>query len=265
MKFFRLGIVGALFIIAAGCASNRSLRSAGLRTPEVDREMLTSRARNLWQSRVQEDWNSVFEFFEPKRRDEYKVVEFREWSEKNEQFMIHSFDVNATHIDGDMGWVHVDYNTSIRRFPNLAARDVMLWEKWRRTEGEWYPVPKEELNLYPESPSQRNADAEQELRARFEQSWSARHGADWARLYELTDPRDHSDVDAAMYAEGEGAFQYLACKVMWVEVIEDMGRVLVTYNHRVTDKSMEKLPPRDAAIIERWTKVGQEWYRDLKW
>ncbi len=62
----------------------------------------------------------------------------------------------------------------------------------------------------------------------------------------------------------EELFDYLSHRLDWIEVIGNQGRIRVTYHHKLTDKSMEKLPARDATFIEAWVKSEDEWYLDLK-
>jgi len=227
---------------------------------------LEAAAQRYWTAKVAEDWDSVFDLeYEPEARASLVRDEFKNWSKEKEPFQIHSFKIERVASDGEMGWVELDYVTSIRRFPGLPPRDTKMVQKWRLTDDQWYPVPKNQLESYPEPPSYRDLAAEPRLWERFEGSWRARRAGDWSAMYEFTDPRDHGDVTLEMFAEAEGLFEYLDHKVHWVEVIGNLGQVRVAYRHKVTDKSMEKLAARDATIVERWVLYNDQWYRDLKW
>jgi hypothetical protein len=106
---------------------------------------------------------------------------------------------------------------------------------------------------------------EELLRSRFQETWKARKAADWHTLYGLTDPEDRATVTESMFAESEALFEYLSHRVQWVQVIGGQGKIYVTYHHKLTDPSLEKLPTAEVTIHERWIRRGNEWYRDLKW
>lgn len=237
----------------------------GKASDQTNQQQLRNRAERYWTAKAAEDWPTVFDYqYEPAYRASLVREEFVDWSKQNEPLRVHSYSVANIETDGDVGWVHVHYKSSVRRFPTVEPREAALRQKWRRTDGQWYPVPQQEVGNYPEAPSLRNAEQETKLRARFDESFKARARADWHRLYEFVDPRDRDFVTEEMFAESEGMFEYLEATVHWVEVIEDMGRVQVTYRHKLTDKSMEKLAPQNVSINERWVWVEGEWYRDAK-
>lgn len=213
---------------------------------------------------MREDWATVFGFLDPSKARRMVRAEFVRWSAREEPFQIISFHIGTVEADGDVGWTEVHYRTLLRRFPDIAARDATQWQKWRVVQGQWYPVPQRELEAYPAPPAKRDADEETRLRTRFEESWDARRRRDWRRLYELCDPRDRSAVSRESFAESESLFEYRSHRVDWVEVISGRGRVRVLYDHKIMDASLTKLPARSMYVVERWVKVDNEWYRDLK-
>jgi len=258
-----ISLMLAAVALLPSCATVRSSRPTSDRARRHDEAALRRRAEQLWNAKVAEDWATVFQFQDPKLRQGFDEAQFAAWSEKEEPFEIHSFQIESAVTDGDLGWVRVPYRTSMRRFKGLEPRDAYHLQKWRRIDGQWYPIPNNEADEYPESPSQRDAAAERELAARFAKSWEARRTADWAELYRLSDPRDHERVLSEEFAAVEGLIEYFDHKVYWVQVIGDVGKIRVMYYHKVNDPSMQNLTPQEKVKVERWVKFENEWYRDL--
>jgi hypothetical protein len=167
-------------------------------------------------------------------------------------------------VNEDWGWVRVIAKTVYTGIPDAQVEGTETWEKWRRVHGRWYPVPKREGNTVPEAPSLRNAGEEERLRARFAQAWTALQSKDRHRLYELIDPRDREGIIEEKFLAGEGAIQYLGHKLHWVEVIGDRGRIHVSYEHKLADPSLTKLPAQEVAVTDYWIARDGEWFRDLK-
>lgn len=228
-----------------------------------DTALLRQRAQQLWTARVEENWKTAHSLQDPRRRESTAEADFVDWHEKSEPFKYHEFEVGRVQSHNDLGWVEVDCRTSARRYPGAPPRRVKRWEKWRVVDGEWYPVPRRELERYPEAPARRDAAEEERLLARFEEAWQARCEHAWDRLYELTDPRDHEDISAQDFAAGESLFEHLSCELKWVEVIGDCGRVRALYEIRMTDPNLNKMSPEAIPLTERWVKLDGDWYRDL--
>jgi len=252
----------------ASCTGTRN--STGWTTtaqssPQRLEKDLHQRALRFWTAKAAEDWNTVFDYqYEPDMRARLVKEEFADWSSKNDPLKVQNFSLGRLSIDGDLGWVEVEYRSTVRRYPDFEPREARLWQKWRHSKDGWFPIPQEDLDSYPESPVLRDAVLEQGLRERFDQTFQARLVRDWKRLYDMTDPRDRETVTFDMYVEAEELFEYLSCQVEWVEVIKEFGRVRVNYRHKVTDKSLEKLGAKDGILTERWVLIDNQWYRDLK-
>ena len=252
----------------SGCkstsATSGSATSRAYPAPTANEQsLLRARAMALWNAKVAEDWEKVFEFEDPTSRTGWVKSDFVNWSKENEPFKIRSFKISDVQAAGDMGWVEVEYNTLIRRFPTLPPRDAQLWQKWRRVNGSWHPVPLRELVSYPEPPVRRNAVEEANLRARFMDSWRFRKAGDHHNLYQLIDPSDQPRMPEEAYVDMQSLLEYRTCDVNWVEVVGELGRVHATYTRKVTDPSLSKLPIETVSEIEEWVKVNGAWYRDL--
>lgn len=253
-----------LLFLVVSCLPQRTDRWERTDLAGDEVTVLRQRADRLWSAKEAQDWATVFQFQDPAEHDQSAKDEFIRWCVEEEPFRILSYEIDDVDVDGNLGWVDVRYRTSLNKFPDIPARDAETWQKWRRIDGMWYPVPTRELASCPEAPSKRDASAEARLRTRFLESWTARQGRDWPRLYALTDPADREDVPEDEYAQVEGLFEYLAHEVDWVEVVGQRGRIRVSYEHKVTDTSLSKLPAMTATMIETWIQRDNEWYRDLK-
>lgn len=225
---------------------------------------LRARAESLWRARRDQNWAEVFEFRTPAERQDAKVEDFIEWSNKNEPFLIQSYEVGAVEVAEPLGWTQVKYTTRIRQFPNQPPRDAEQWQKWRRIDAVWYPVAPREAQGYPEPPSQRNAAEEARLRSRFADYWKARTARDYEKLIDLTDPADRPDLTVEQVRGIEEKIAFLDARIEWIEVIGTHGRMAVTYKHKLDDPSLTKAPPRETTLIERWILSDGEWYLDPK-
>ncbi len=54
---------------------------------------LRERTKQFWQAKTTSDWDTIFEFYEPKIRGTLVKSDYKEWADKNELFQIQSFDV----------------------------------------------------------------------------------------------------------------------------------------------------------------------------
>jgi len=206
----------------------------------------------------------MYSFLEPWQKASGTPTDYEAWAKDNEPFNVLSFRVVRVDHEGPYGWVRVNYDSTLRMYPDSPPRQTEVDQKWTAESGDWYPVAAQNVEGYPIAPALRDHAEEARLRKRFDEAWQARHAKNWEALYQFVDPGDRNDVSLAEYSESEGLFDYLACDVKWAEVVADQGKVRVNYRHKVTDPNLTKLPPRDAEITEYWVKVNNEWYRDLK-
>jgi hypothetical protein len=252
-------------LLSLGCANLPTSTPPTSRTHDDSAELVVrQRARELWGARVERDWATVYGFEDPAKRKQMSQAAFVEWSQQNQLLQINTFQLGRAFVEGDLAWVEVDFNASLSRFPETPARDASQNQKWRRLGGAWYPVPTDELDAYPESPALRDAEEEKRLRARFEESWDLRREGDCQGLYLMIDPRDRVGIAADDFVKSESRIAYTACRLHWIEVIGDRGRVHVSIEHKVTDPSLTKLPSQTQRLTERWTLYEGDWYRDLR-
>jgi hypothetical protein len=224
---------------------------------------LRQRADQLWRARVAEDWAITYRFEDPLLHEKAGVEEYATWCRENEPFVTKTYQLGQVHTDQDLGWVEVSSSTALRRFPDLPARDVQRWEKWRIVDGQWYPVPRTEINNYPEAPALRDATAEAQLASRFAVAWRARQEKDWPARYALLVPSQRDRITVEELVKDEDRFEYLNARVLWVQVIGDRGLVRARYEFKQNDPSLTKMAPEVVDLIEHWVRSEGEWYREL--
>ena len=227
-------------------------------------KVVRARAQAWWEAKRDEDWQRAFEYVHPAQRADATVEQYIAWCEKEEPFRVHSFSLGQVLVDGDYAWVEVDSNKSIRKFPKFPPREGVHWERWRRVDGAWYPLPAAMLETCPTSPALRNADEEARLAKRFEAAWIARKDRDWKTLYDLGDPNDREAIPYDQFERAYELLTYLDSEVHWVEVVGQRGTVRVTYRHKLNDPNLTKLPVDTTTMNEDWILVDGEWYVDNK-
>jgi hypothetical protein len=224
---------------------------------------LCRRANEYWKARVDEDAPTLLAYHRPEDRGQIDPQKFAAWLREQEPFKFYSYAVGRCEVDGELGWVELAYRTSFRRVPDSPPRDIQKWEKWQLIAGEWYPIMAREARSYPEPPHRRNRSEEAKLRTRFEQAWEARRDGKLERLLEFIDPADKDLLVPEQVQEQEQLRKWLACEVLWVEVIEDAGRVAATYTTKRSDPSLSKWPEETQQAIEHWVRRDGVWYRDV--
>lgn len=227
-------------------------------------QSLESDVKRLWEARLVEDWNVVFEYQQFRNAVDTTAAEFAKWSKENEPFVIKSYEISDVVVDGDFGWTEIDYVTSVRKFPDLPPTSTRRQEKWERIDGAWKLVPPTELSNYPDNPKARDLEAEKELLARFEESWKLRADRDWNALYQMTDPQARNDFPEDEYTTAKDSEIYLDYDIKWINVIGDKGRIRIVITHKINDPNLTKLPPTDIMIDEPWVKRDGQWYLDIE-
>jgi len=275
-RFTVLGVFGWTAAMMSGCAASKndmtstrsesrdSTRSTYSSEPRDDRAELRTRAESLWEAKKGRDWEAAFVFEDPALRKESTVAQFIEWSEKEEPFRIQSYSVGDVEIEKEMGWVTIDYETTLLKFPNIPPRGARIQQKWRKLDGDWYPVARQILDQYPEAPSARNTTEEPLLRSRFEEAWNARQDRNFEYLFELCDPKDTATIEQSYFVDQEALVEYKSCEVHWVEAIGEKGRIHCTVFARLHDPNMRNMPFQPSRTTENWVLREGEWYRDLR-
>ncbi len=260
--FLLTGLLAASLTLV-GC--QQALRKSNGSCPSrCSEETLAKRCYQLWNAKEKEDWKTVFAFREPDQRQSENLDEFVQYCKEHEPFRVSDFKLGKTITDGSMGWAELFYDASMSKFPAMAPRKVSRWEKWRLTDGQWYPVPTKEIALYPESPALRDVSEERRLRERYDELWTARVEGNWSRCYTFCDPRDKTDISEQDLANQLRLLQMVSSEIHWIEVLGGKGTVHADVTHKVTDPNLSKLPPQTAVVDEQWVKVDGEWYLDLK-
>lgn len=254
--------LGAACLVLGACSAppKRPAPSATRETPGASD--LKRRATALWQARVNRNWETAYTYVHPDIRARTTKDEFVAFCESEEPLVIKDARIGDVQVRDERGWAEVTYDSTMRKFPGVPARTTTTWDKWFIVDGAWYPVPDRMREDFPEAPARRDAAAEDALRARFLASWQARQTRDWNALYDLCDPPDRQHIPKEDLVESEELSEYLSYDVHWIEVVNQRGRVRVTYTVKTTDPNMTKLPPRDQTVTEGWILRDGTWYRD---
>lgn len=251
-----------------GCPSNDRAPSGTdpQEPPSVASEAaLRARAETLWEARVEEDWETAFDFLYPEHQDQTNPQEYAEWCSEKEPFVWHEAEIGEVIVREPLGWVEVDCVTSMRRFPGAPEQPAVQWEKWLLRDNQWYPIPKTMIDSYPESPALRDAEAEARLSARVKAAWQARLDEQYGRLYrEFVDPADRTYVSEDDYIAQFDLSEFLEYRVLFVEARNNRGRVRVAYQVKLTDPNMTKVPPKRSVINEKWIEREGKWYLELR-
>ncbi|MCG3127529.1 MAG: hypothetical protein CHACPFDD_02391 [Phycisphaerae bacterium] len=256
----------SLLIIASvvGCGGRGEMRTSGSTPAAPTADRLLQRTKTLWDARVADDCKRIFLFEDPVRQAASNVDKFCAWHNAEEPFVIKSYTADTPLIEGDMGWVQIRYSSTMRRIPNLPPRDATTWQRWHWRETDWFPVPRDQLDSYPESPRVRDAEQEQRLAARFDKLKELRFARNWTAAYEFVDPRDREGMKIDDYAREADRLNFTRLDRRWVEVRGQYGRVMALFGIKLNDPSLGDLPPREAYSVEMWTLIDGEWYLDLK-
>lgn len=231
---------------------------------------LRERARMLWQARVDNDYDTWFGMLDSRVQSYGDVAAFREFCETREPFLYEAFEITATEVDGDMGWVDVNNRVKMRQMPRIPPRDVVTSEKWHYRDGAWVPIPRPEAPFFPVSPSRRDAFEESRVRERWEETWRIRAAVqekeDFAPMLDFCDPRDVAHVAVEEWNELNNMWRYLNAEIVWIEAVKgsDTAQVRVKYTRKINDPSMTKQPPQDDLLTEEWVRVDEQWYVNLK-
>lgn len=266
-----LRVAGLLFLVA-GCrpeapsaTGNANANSAGAPTTRPALS-LRETATKLWEARVSKDCEKVYACLTDAERKEYTVEDFCDYWNNREPFVYEAYEITDVAEEGDFGWVHVEYRSSMRRAPLIPPRDARMWEKWRRLDHAWQPVPRDQLPQYPESPANRDPERERRLRARVALLFEARQQRNFEAAWELTDPHDREEVPKDEFLRQEALFFYDAARLQWAQVMgtSESGKTRAAYDLRWADPNMLKAPAFSRELVETWVWRDNEWFYDLK-
>lgn len=98
---------------------------------------LRARFEESWQARVDRDWPRLFDFIDPRDREQIDLTVF---SDSHELIEYISCNVHWVEVIGDSGIVRATVHHKINdpSLTKMDARDAAIREEWIRFEGEWY-------------------------------------------------------------------------------------------------------------------------------
>jgi hypothetical protein len=257
----------AAVVLSGGCGEPRSsgdtdTQAAAPRAESRDVQDLRERATALWTALASEDWKTRYALEEPRVQKEVPEEEYIRWCVEKEPFTYVSFHFFGVETEGDMGWVDVERALSVRKV-GTAPTSMRVWQKWRRVDGAWYPVPTKEVDYYPSAPSLRDLEAEQALARRFQEAWEQRKSGNCTDLYAFLDPRDLAGRSVEDFCKLVSEKQYLDYTVNWIEVIGNKGRIVGAYKSKINDPNLAKMPAALDPMNEHWVLHEDRWYIDV--
>ena len=224
---------------------------------EVD--ALRDAAEVLWTARVAADWATMYDFQRSSSREQTSREEYVEWADENIPFKWNSYELGGVHVHGLIGWVEVKQNVGMRKMAGIPPRETTVWERWMNEDGRWIPVASAAAENLPRVPVKRDLEEEAVLGDRFALSWQYRHGGDWDSLYDMTCSESRAATTKAQFREAQDMLIFVRCRVEWVEVVGDQGRVASFVQFKYNDPSMERMEPKTTIVIERWIREDGQW------
>jgi hypothetical protein len=252
---FATAAIGLALVVLGVCLAGAA---------QTEQELLGQRAREFWEARVKGDWAVVYDYLSAGEREKLDKEAFVAGSKENAPFRYLSYKLGGIETEGDLGWVEVRYAVQITRYPELAAKEMNIWQLWRKADGSWLPSPKQDAQEVPTRPQLRNSAEEPLLAKRVDGFWQAKEQQDWGRIYEYCDPAYRGRVSREEFLQMKARHLYVSHKTDWVEVLGDRGRSKVTYMYKPNDPSLAKVDPVAESAIEGWIKVDGEWYRFIQ-
>ena len=249
----RVAWVSVLLALSIGAPAVAENDQAGLRTE----------AEKFWEARVKGDWLVLYDYLPAAEMQQGSREEFAVWSKDNQPFQYVSYKLGTVETDANFGWVQVGYSAKLPKYPSLPAREMEIWQVWRKVGDGWKLVPQQQANDFPVPIHRRNAAEEAVLAKRAEAYWQARAEQDLGRLYGYCDPAFRGRVSREEFLQKKARYLYLSHRIDWTEVVGDQGRVRVSYSYKPNDPSLSKLEAEQESTMEAWVKVDGEWYRHI--
>jgi hypothetical protein len=227
--------------------------------------LVKERAERMWSSKVQDQWETVFELLPPEEQEiGVDKDTYAKYQRDKGWFKFEAAKVNEVVVDKDFAWVDVSFTTSLRQYPTMPKTETRMWEFWLKR-ADWRPVPHESASQFPlKPPTLRDAASEAALLQRIEQQWKAFEALDWPAIYDMADPKYRSVVSREEFLKRRTRYVYLSHKVEWVEAYGNAARAKVSYRQKLNDPTLHKLLPTDESNFEGWVKVDGEWFRQMQ-
>jgi hypothetical protein len=228
-------------------------------------QSLGEAAGALWEARVSEDWETVYDLVPDDQRAKSSRDQFVSFRREKGPFQYLSAEVEEVYVSGDIGWVAVKFSARPKAYPQLPPTRVESWDTWQIRDGRWQALSKDESDQLPRLPPARRSTAEERrLAGRASEFWHAKERQDWALIHEYLQPDYQAKVPLKEFLERKAMFAYLDHRLDWTEVIGNKGRVRIVYTHKLNDPSVSKMEPEESAKIEAWIKVGGQWHRRME-
>ena len=149
---------------------------------QEEQEALGQRAKEFWEARVKGDWAVLYHYLPTGEREKLTKTSMWPGVRKMRHFAICLTSSEGFRARAALGWVEVRYAVQIPRYPELAAKELQIWQLWRKVDGSWEPAPKQDSQEVPSRPQLRNTAEEPLLAKRVDGFWQAKEMQDWGAL-----------------------------------------------------------------------------------
>jgi hypothetical protein len=254
-------VISACAVVCAALATLTAWFSPVAAADRDEAEALKARAERFWQARVQDDWATVYELLpledleKAPNRDRYVT-----FMKTKGPLLYLSATVGEVAIDGDLGWVEVEYSVRPRPYP-IKPDVLKVWDLWEKRD-DWRPVTRTRRQEFPTRPPQaRPADEEAALVRRADAMWTAITADNWPEVYEMHDAKYREAMPKENFLKRRSKYRNLSHRIEWAEVAGRYARVKVSYTRILDDPALTKLEPEQKVVLEDWIKENDQWFR----
>jgi len=236
-----------------------------LQAAQDEQKALTERATAFWQARVKGDWATVYDYLAESEKQGGTKEQYVTFSKEKGPFHYLSYKLGNVEVDGNVGWVKTAFEVEPTRFPGLPPNKIDTWQPWEKRDGQWYPIPHEQLQDVPKlPPNLRPLKEESAVIARANEFWQAREKEDYKTVYQYCPPAFREKVPAEEFLSKKALNTYVKHSVHWAEVSGDQAKVRITVDYRPNDPNLTKMEPSRETIMQQWIKVNNQWYLDIR-
>ncbi len=253
-----------LAVLAWGLTATCPAPVAAQGTADREATLVQQRARDLWNAKVTDRWDVVFDLLPPEEQAQTQGREaYAEYQKSGGPFQYTAAEVGEVVVEGDTAWVALKFAVKPRQYP-LKPSDVEKWEVWIKRD-DWRPVPRSAEDQFASRPPKaRNAEEDARLAARVEAVWKATASDDWRAVYDFLDPTYRAANSIEQHMARRAKYRYSSPRIQWVETNGNTGRAKVSFMQKLNDPTLTKLEPEEKSMVEQWLKVNGQWFRNTK-
>jgi hypothetical protein len=253
-----------LAALAGGFTATSAAPGTAQGTADSEASLVQQRARDLWNAKVTDRWDVVFDYLPPEEQAQTQGRDaYAEYQKSGGPFQYTAAEVGEAIVEGDVAWVALKFAVKPRQYP-LKPSDVEKWEVWIKRD-DWRPVPRAAEDQFPSRPPKaRDTEEDARLTARVDAVWKATERDDWRAVYDFLDPGYRAANNIEQHMARRAKYLYSSTRIRWVETQGNVGRAKVSFMQKLNDPSLTKLEPEEKMLVEQWFKVDGQWFRSTK-